>query len=281
MKQGTLYIIATPIGNLEDISLRAIRILREADLIAAEDTRHSRTLLDHYSIDTPSVSYHQHNEAASAERLLKRLDHGQSIALICDAGTPAISDPGGRIVTAALRRQFPVVPVPGASALSCALSVSGFGNHPLTFQGFLPARSSERLRLLKSLSKVQITHVFFEAPHRISQSMKDLAQVFGEQTPAFIGKEMTKVHETVRAGSLGSLIDWLEASSHRKRGEFVVIVSLAKETSDETEGKVDDTLRILLEECSPRAAAGLAAKLLRMPKSRLYKRALQLHKGQS
>ncbi len=275
-KPGTLYVVATPIGNLEDITFRAIRILSEVDLIAAEDTRHSRKLLDRFEISTPLVSHHQHNEKTSGQRLLSRLERGQKIALICDAGTPAISDPGAVIVKAARDNGFDVVPVPGVSALTCALSVSGMDGDSISFQGFLPAKKSQRVKELKRLAQIRQCYVFYEAPHRIEKSVNDMAEVFGDETTACIGKELTKLHESIRTGSLREHIEWLGQSSEHKKGEFVIIVDSDGISVDQMMESADKVLHQLLAECSPRHAAAIAAELFGGGKNRLYKRALEI-----
>jgi len=277
---GTLYVVATPIGNLEDITLRAIRVLNEVDLIGAEDTRHSRKLLNHFAIPTPVVSYHRHNEAVSTKRLLAKLAKGQSIALICDAGTPGISDPGALVVKAARNKGFDVVPVPGVSALTCAISVSGIFVDSISFHGFLPAKNTQRIRKLQQLARGGQCYVFYEAPHRIERSLKDMSEAFGAATIACIGKELTKVHEMIRTGTLCELADWISQRPELQKGEFVVIVDntgFALENSPEIQ---DAALRKLLENTSPSSAAALAAELLGGRKNQLYQRAVHLAQEQ-
>jgi 16S rRNA (cytidine1402-2'-O)-methyltransferase len=197
---GTLYVVATPIGNLEDITLRAIRVLREADAIACEDTRHTRKLLDHLGISKPTVSYHEHNEAERADDLIARLRGGQSIALVSDAGTPLISDPGFRVVHRALDEGFHVVAVPGPCAAVVALAGSGLPTHAFTFAGFLPRKEGERRRLLESLRDREETLIFYEAPHRILETLDDVAEVLGNP-PVVVARELTKLHEESVRGS--------------------------------------------------------------------------------
>ena len=201
---GLLYIVATPIGNLEDMTFRAVRILKEVALIACEDTRHTRRLLDHYGIKTPAVSYHEHNETVRTEELIANLRDGNSIALVSDAGTPLISDPGYRIVAAAVAEGIQVVPVPGASAIITALSASGLATDAFRFCGFLPAKASQRRKTIEALAGETVTLVFYEAPHRIVETVADLRLVLGNR-PAVLARELTKLHEEFLRGDLASL----------------------------------------------------------------------------
>ncbi|HZM85169.1 MAG TPA: 16S rRNA (cytidine(1402)-2'-O)-methyltransferase [Blastocatellia bacterium] len=216
---GTLYIVATPIGNLEDISLRALRVLKEADLIACEDTRHTRKLLAHYQISKPTVSYHQHNERERSAELIKKLDAGVSIALVSDAGTPLVSDPGFRIVREAIDRGIRVVPIPGPSAMITAVSASGLPAGEIAFFGFLPARRAARRARFEEIAGIESTLVFYEAPHRIKQTIADAAEVFGDRE-CVIARELTKLHEEFVRGSLSQL-DLPEFSA---RGEIVLLI---------------------------------------------------------
>ncbi len=220
---GTLYIVATPIGNLEDITLRALRVLREAALVACEDTRQSRKLLDHFGISRPLVSYHEHNEAQAAARLLGALEAGKSVALVSDAGTPLISDPGYRIVAAARARGIAVTPVPGPSALLAALSAAGLPVDCFRFGGFLPARAGARRKLLESLRQDPATLVFFEAPHRIAGALEDIAAALGERR-VVLARELTKIHEEFLAGSPLALREELARRASVK-GEFTVLIA--------------------------------------------------------
>jgi len=220
---GTLSIVATPIGNLEDITQRALRVLREADLIACEDTRHTRKLLNHFAITTATISYHEHNEKERAEELCEALESGKNIALVSDAGTPLISDPGFRIVQAAVDRGISVVPIPGASAVITALSVSGLPTDQFLFAGFLPARTGARRAKLNELRTVAGTLVFYEAPHRIKATLQEALEVLGNRE-AVIAREVTKLHEEFARGSLSQLIERL-SSSEAPRGEMVLIIS--------------------------------------------------------
>jgi 16S rRNA (cytidine1402-2'-O)-methyltransferase len=226
MKTGTLYIVATPIGNLEDITFRAVRTLREADLIAAEDTRHSRKLLSHFGIATPLTAYHDHNENLKTDYLLERLLAGQSIALITDAGTPCIADPGYRIVQAAARAGVTVVPIPGPSALVAALSAAGLPTDRFAFEGFLPNRQAKRLEKLRELATEPRVLVFYEAPHRLAACLADLASVLGDRE-AVVCRELTKIHEEFRRGTLPELA--AHYGDDRPRGECAILVAPAAE----------------------------------------------------
>src|SRR5438874_177589 len=201
---GTLFIVATPIGNLEDISQRALRILREVDLIACEDTRHTRGLLNHYGIRTKTISYHEHNEDERAEELCSQLESGKNIALVSDAGTPLISDPGFRIVNAAIQRNIPIVPIPGATAFAAALSASGLPSDQFLFAGFLPPRASARRARLEDLRAIQATLIFYEAPHRIATALRDAVDILGNRQ-AVVARELTKLHEEFVRGRLNEL----------------------------------------------------------------------------
>ncbi len=215
---GTLYIVSTPIGNLEDITLRALRVLREVDLIACEDTRHTRKLLDHFAISKPAVSYHEHNEAARSAQLIERLNNGDSIALVSDAGTPLISDPGFRLLHAAIGAGISVVPVPGPSALLAALAASGLPTAPFLFAGFLPAKSAQRRKLLEQLRGDERTLIFYEAPHRILDALDDLAAVFGNR-PIVVARELTKLHEQFLRGTASQIRAIIDP-----RGEITILI---------------------------------------------------------
>jgi 16S rRNA (cytidine1402-2'-O)-methyltransferase len=221
---GCLYLVGTPIGNLEDITLRALRILREADQIAAEDTRHTQKLLQHYEIARPLVSYHEHNEMTRAPELLIALEQGAKIALVSDAGMPLVSDPGHRLVTLCLRHQIPVVPVPGPSALLAALSASGLPNEEFLFVGFLPQRSGERRRALERLRIEDRTIILYEAPHRIAECVGDALEILGDR-PACLAREVTKLHEEFRRGKLSVIANSLE--ERPARGEITLLIGAA------------------------------------------------------
>lgn len=218
---GILYIVATPIGNLEDITLRALRVLKEADLIAAEDTRHTKHLLDHYGIRAPLTSYHEHNEKTKGHTLVARLQRGEKIALVSDAGTPTLSDPGYRLVRAAVKAEIPVVPIPGPSAMTAALSVSGLATDRFVFEGFLPAKKGQRRERLSRLRQEKRTLVFYEAPHRLKDALADLLDILGDRG-AVLGREITKVYEEFIRGRLSELRSQVE--DKEPRGEITLIV---------------------------------------------------------
>lgn len=222
---GTLYLVATPIGNLEDITYRAVRTLGEADVIACEDTRHTRKLLDHYGIARPLVSYHEHNEATRAEELVAQLQAGASVALVSDAGMPLVSDPGYRVVYAAVRAGIRVVPVPGPSALVAALAASGLATDSFSFGGFLPAKPGQRTRLLEALKEETATLIFYEAPHRIVEALDDIERVLGER-PVVVARELTKVHEEFLRGTAGEVREALAARPAVK-GEITLLIGKA------------------------------------------------------
>jgi 16S rRNA (cytidine1402-2'-O)-methyltransferase len=218
---GVLYVVATPIGNLEDITLRALRVLKEVNRIAAEDTRHTQTLLNHYGITTPLTSYHEHNERSKVRGLIERLARGENIALVSDAGTPAISDPGYRLVSAAIREKLSVVPIPGASAALAVLSASGLPSDRFAFEGFLPAARQERKNKLQALKGETRTMIFYEAPHRLKESLEDLLQIFGDREIS-IGREMSKLHEEFLRGAVSAVL--LQLAERDVKGELTLIV---------------------------------------------------------
>jgi 16S rRNA (cytidine1402-2'-O)-methyltransferase len=241
IQKGTLYVVATPIGNLEDITLRALRILKEADQIACEDTRHTLKLLNHYNIERPLVSYHEHNEMTRAPELVVAMEEGAKIALVSDAGVPLVSDPGYRLVTLCLRHRIPVVPIPGPSALLAALSASGLPNEEFLFAGFLPARSGERRRALERLRIEDRTIILYEAPHRIEDTLSDAREILGDR-PACLAREVTKLHEEFRRGTLGEI----SASLAEKpaRGEITLLIG---PVSPEDKASHHDTSQSLAE----------------------------------
>ncbi len=231
---GTLYIIATPIGNLEDITLRALRLLKEADLVAAEDTRHTRMLLTHFGIDTPLIAYHQHSEAGRTDNLVRRMaEEGQTVALVTDAGTPGVSDPGVELVRAALAAHVPVVPIPGASAALCALVGSGLPPARFAFEGFLPRTKSSRRAKLAALAQGETrTLIFYESPQRIAETLSEMAAAFGPERPAAVGRELTKKFEEFVRGPLAEVSAHFAA--HAARGEITVVVQgLGGDSDDE------------------------------------------------
>jgi len=237
---GTLYLVGTPIGNVEDLSPRAQRILSEVDLIAAEDTRHTQGLLSRFSIRRPLVSYHDHNKERRTPELVEKLKAGSSVAIVSDAGSPGISDPAFTLVRAAVDAGVPVVPIPGASSALCALEVSGLPTDRFAFEGFLPRRAARRRARIEELRRDPRTLIFFESPHRLRESLRDLAEAWGER-PASISRELTKKFEETRRGTLASLLEWVESTP--PRGEFVLVVGGAPREAtarDEADDEDDD-----------------------------------------
>lgn len=277
MSKGVLYVVATPIGNLEDISRRALETLKRVDLIAAEDTRHTRPLLKHYGIDTPLRAFHQYNEHEKQEQLLQLLDSGQSIALVSDAGTPLISDPGFPLVRELLLRGGRVVPVPGASALVCALSVAGLPTDRFLFLGFPPRQASQRISWLRTLADEAATLVFYESSHRVVESLSDMLKVFGGEREGVIARELTKLHETLLRGSLERLVESLQQDGDQRKGEFVILVRGAESRSGRRiEVDVEQMLITLLAELPLKQAVSIASKISGVKKNSLYKQALDI-----
>src|SRR5712692_5190138 len=256
---GTLFIVATPIGNLEDITQRALRVLSDVDLIACEDTRHTRLLLNHFGIKTKTISYHEHNERGRAAELCRLLESGKNVAVVSDAGTPLISDPGFRIVRAAIERDVPIVPIPGPTAFVAALAASGLACDRFFFAGFLPARASARRAILEELRPIPATLVFYEAPHRIAATLKDALNVLGDRRAA-IARELTKVHEEIARGSLSELAQRFSAGA-RARGEMVLIISGANKTESRAGAKSEDAPARLAARVSELESEGADSKL--------------------
>ncbi len=275
MPIGTLYIVATPIGNLEDITFRAIRILREVDLIAAEDTRHTRHLLDRYQIETQLTSYHDHNKEEKAPVLIERMLNGNSVALVSDAGTPGISDPGYFLINLAIDQKIPVVPIPGATAAIAALSVSGMPTDSFIFEGFLPAKHQARLKRLKELSEEERTIIFYEAPHKIIRTIEDMIEVYGDRR-AVITRELTKIHEETIRGTLPEILKHLQTGS--LKGEFTIILHGATEKPLQQDIDTSEYLKNLMlhRGMSKKEAVSAAAKELGKPKKDIYKESLKL-----
>ena len=272
--QGTLYLVGTPIGNLEDISLRALRILKEVDLIACEDTRQTQKLLNHYAIEKRTTSYHEHNELTRAAELIMHLEQGQSIALVTDAGTPGISDPGYRLVALAIRHHLPVVPIPGPSAFLSALVASGLPTDSFRFGGFLPVKSGQRRAMLESIRKSPRTQIFYEAPHRIVGTLEDLVDVLGPQRHVVIAREVTKIHEEFLRGKAAEALAELKARAEI-RGEITLLVGKAEEQGQPAvEQKNTRTLvRELMqkEKLDQRDAMKRVAKQMGLSKSEVYR----------
>ena len=270
MSTGVLYIVATPIGNLEDITLRALRVLKEADIIAAEDTRHTQKLLSRFDIHTPLTSYHDHNKEEKAPILVSRLLEGKSIALVSDAGTPGISDPGYFLINLAIDQKVPVVPIPGATAAIAALSVSGLPTDRFVFEGFLPSKHTTRMKRLTELAKEERTLIFYEAPHRIIQALEDMQTVLRDRK-AVLTRELTKVHEQVIRGTLSKVKKHLEAGS--MKGEFTIIVEATASDADRVIISPEEYLKnlILHRGLPKKEAIAVAAHDLGVPKKEIYK----------
>ncbi|MDO3723111.1 16S rRNA (cytidine(1402)-2'-O)-methyltransferase [Marinobacter sp. chi1] len=276
---GTLYIVATPIGNLDDLSPRAARVLASVDVVAAEDTRHSGRLLQHLGIQKRLIALHDHNEKDRAESLIALLEGGQDVALISDAGTPLISDPGFVLVRIARERGCRVTPVPGPCALVAALSAAGLPTDRFLFSGFLPAKRAGRRAALEGLGRESATLVFYESPHRILDAVADMEAVLGETRELVLGRELTKTFETFYAGTIAEVREALEADPHGSRGEFVVMVRGFESTGREDDSSqldVDRLLQLLLPELPVKKVAKVAAELAGRPKNEMYQRALEL-----
>jgi len=271
---GVLYVVATPIGNLSDISARATEILANVDLIAAEDTRHSAKLLTHLGVTTPTAALHDHNEHARLPKILQRLTAGDSVALISDAGTPLISDPGFKLVRAAHDAGVPVIPVPGPSALTAALSVSGVPSSKFVFEGFLPSKGAARRQRLSELAVEPRSIVFYEAPHRIQDMLEDLSQSFGGERAVTLARELTKKFETVLSMSLQDLVKRLDDDPDQRRGEFVLVVAGCG-ADDTAWRQALEMLEVLLEELPLKRAVALTARLTGEKKNQLYQAALE------
>ena len=274
---GSLYIIATPIGNLSDITLRAIETLKNVDLVLAEDTRHSKKLFDHYEIKSPLTAFHEHNENEKASGIISEINSGKSIALISDAGTPLISDPGYQLVSEAKKTGINVIPIPGPNAAIAALSSSGIASSSFSFFGFLPAKQASRLKLLKTKRSLDETIIFYESPKRILATIKDMLAVFGETRRVCLAKELTKSFETILNDNLIALIDYLESDPSHQKGEFVLIVSPDDKIDfDEAKSELEKILPILCDEMGASKAAKLASKITGLDKKYCYKKAINL-----
>lgn len=276
---GTLYIVATPIGNLDDLSPRAVAVLAAADVVAAEDTRHSGRLLQHLGLSKRMLALHDHNERDRAGGLLDELGKGRNVALISDAGTPLISDPGYVLVREARARGLQVTPVPGPCALVTALSAAGLPTDRFLFVGFLPAKRTGRRTALEQLSRETATLVFYESPHRILEAVADIAAVLGESRELVLGRELTKTFETFYSGTVAEVLATLEADPHGTKGEFVVMIRGAEPAADGESAEtldVDRLIKLLLPELPVKKVAKLVAELSGRPKNELYQRALEL-----
>jgi 16S rRNA (cytidine1402-2'-O)-methyltransferase len=268
-----LYLVATPIGNLEDITLRAIRVLKQADLIACEDTRQTQKLLNHYAIEKPTISYHEHNEASRAAELFEKLAAGAKIAMVSDAGTPGISDPGFRLIALAIERDIPVIPIPGPVAFVAALVGSGFPLHPVTFRGFLPPKSGARRRELENIRHSQQAEIFYEAPHRIVETLEDSVAVLGPNRRVAIARELTKIHEEFLRGTTGGVLAALKSRGDVK-GEIVLLIGPAspEEIAPATVSVRDRVEQLMRDEnLDEKSALKKAAKEKKISKSEAYR----------
>jgi 16S rRNA (cytidine1402-2'-O)-methyltransferase len=270
-KKGSLYVVATPIGNLEDITYRAVRVLKEADLIACEDTRHTAKLLQHYGIDKPTVSYHEHNEAARAEELVVKLEQGLNVAQVSDAGMPGISDPGYRVIKLAIDRGVQVVPIPGPSAVVAALAASGLPTDSFEFHGFLPAKSGQRRSLLESLRDARKTIVVYEAPHRISETLKDIVELLGSARPVVLARELTKVHEEFVRGTAAEVLSRVQAQE--PKGEITLLIGKAEESLGAAKQNIATRLDQIMreQEIDEKTALKIVAKERGLSKSEAYR----------
>ena len=273
---GQLFIVATPIGNLADMTKRAIDVLNDVDVIAAEDTRHSRPLLQHFAIATKLISLHEHNEQQRSEMLIERLRAGESVALISDAGTPLISDPGYRLVSLAKQQQIPVIPVPGCCAVITALSASGLSSERFSFEGFLPVKAGARRQQLIDLQYEQRTLIFYESPRRLVQTLMDMVAVFGGDRLACLARELTKLHETIVTRPLSELLAWVEADSNQQRGECVLLVEAATQAYQPVQQEQEKLLQLLLAELPMKKAAAITATMMGGSKNEAYQLALKL-----
>ena len=281
---GVLYIVATPIGNLADISQRALDILKSVDLIAAEDTRHSQKLLAHYGINQHMMALHEHNERERANEIINRVKSGQSIALISDAGTPLISDPGYFLARLAHEANIRIVPIPGPSAMVAALSVAGLPTDKFVFEGFLSAKAGGRDKQLIQLKQETRTMVFYEAPHRLLETVKAICEVFGPDRRIVLVRELTKTYETIKQKDCQAMAEWIEENPEQQKGESVLIIEgnrSMKEDMQTAEVNIDRLLMVLLDNMSLKDASNKASELTGQSKNTMYKRALELSKRES
>ncbi len=269
---GTLYVVATPIGNLEDITLRALRVLKEVDVIAAEDTRHTQILLSHYGIRTPLTSYHEHNEKTKARQLMSRLERGEQIALVSDAGTPAISDPGYRLAVEAIRGGIPVIPIPGASALTAVLSAGGLPTDRFVFDGFLPAKKQERRARLRALSSETRTLVIYEAPHRLTETLNDLVEILGDRETV-LAREVSKVHEEFLRGRLTEVAK--QIAGREIKGELTLLIGGSRGQSEVSQEQIEKEIRKLKNDgLRVKEIAEILGEKYGYPKKEIYRLAL-------
>lgn len=276
---GLIYVVATPIGNLGDMTPRAVAILQSVNLILAEDTRHSTKLLEHFNINTPITAFHEHNEQEQASTILQRVLQGISVALISDAGTPLISDPGYRLIVGAKEQGIKVIPIPGPCAAIVALSAAGLPSDRFVFEGFLPVKENARKQRLQELESEERTLIFYESPHRIMSTLQAMQEVFTDDREIVLAKELTKLFETFHKSNISELLAWLEADPKRQKGEFVLLIHGKKKVVDETISvSVDQLLTTLLAELPLKQAVSLCVVLTKQSKNIIYARALELKK---
>lgn len=273
---ASLYVVATPIGNVTDITLRALHVLSLVDAVACEDTRNTAQLMTRFGLHKPLIAAHMHNEREAAEGLIRRLQAGERIALVSDAGTPAVSDPGARIVEAVRAAGLRVIPLPGASAAVAALSASGLVNDQFHFVGFLPSKAKQRDTALQGLAAAPATLVFYEAPHRIVECAQALSEAFGAERQVVFAREVSKLFEQIHRCALGEAVAWLKSDAHHEKGEFVVLVEGAPPAAEGQDAETDRILQILLADLPVKQAAALAAQITGKKKNALYDRALAL-----
>jgi len=274
-EKGTLYVVATPIGNLADMVPRAIETLQTVAVIAAEDTRHSARLLAHFDIKTPAIAYHDHSDEHRTAQLINRLHAGENVALISDAGTPLVSDPGYRLVRMAREQNIKVVPIPGACALIAALSAAGLASDRFAFEGFLPAKEVARRAFLHTIANDSRTLIFYEAPHRILETLHDMASVFGAEREVVMARELTKTFETIKGDKVAALAEWVAADPNQQRGEIVLLVQgMNKIEMAEMTSEHERIMKILLQELPIKQAAAIGAKITGLKKNFLYDWAL-------
>jgi 16S rRNA (cytidine1402-2'-O)-methyltransferase len=276
IEKSVLYVVATPIGNLKDVTYRAVEVLSHVDHIAAEDTRHSARLLKQYQIHTPCAALHEHNERQVAHSIIEKIQRGETWALISDAGTPVVSDPGYFLIKEARNLGVKVVPIPGPNAALAALSASGMPSDRFAFEGFLPAKTTARLKHLHSLAAESRTLVFYESPHRLQASLHDMVAVFGGERQAVFARELTKTYETIHQGSLAHIEDWVASDTQQLKGEMVLIVAGVEKLPISGQAHADTVLSVLLEELPVKQAAHLASKITGVKKNELYQKALAM-----
>ncbi len=274
VEPGSCYIVATPIGNLGDMTARAVSVLQQVDSIVAEDTRHSKKLLQYLQINKPLISMHEHNEAMRIDYLCELLQQGKSLALISDAGTPLISDPGYQFVTALRQQNFPVIPIPGACALITALSAAGLATDRFIFEGFLAAKTEKRRKHLMALQNETRTVIFYESPHRIIDSLQTMQDVFADTRQIVLAHELTKLYESFTCGTAVELLAWLEEDKRRAQGEFIILIGGAKAAAEE-EQDFEKILSVLLKELPLKQAVQLTCDITGLRRNKIYEYALQ------